>query len=146
MIATFTPFWCNILQEMEGCRIPPHSKYDDKNLASIIPFSPPVEWRGYFGPCEKAKGKERLGQQIQKKQKVDTTFVAGASKHVYSSNQSISNVVSMQHQIWYDFDPHIDLQIDDFIGVHATEDAQDNGEMFWVAKVLEVRKVAREDG
>lgn len=63
-----------------------------------------------------------------------------------SSSQLISNVVSMQHQIWYDFDPHIDLQIGELVGMYAIEGRQENGEMFWVAKVLEVKKVAREDG
>jgi hypothetical protein len=54
--------------------------------------------------------------------------------------------VPAQQQRWFDFDPHMDVYIGDFIGVEAPKSARRNGELFWVAKVREVRKVAREDG
>ena len=38
------------------------------------------------------------------------------------------------------------VHIGDFIGVQAPKSAGSNGKLFWVAKVKEVRKVAREDG
>jgi hypothetical protein len=52
----------------------------------------------------------------------------------------------LQLQRWFDFDPHMDVHISDFVGVQSPESAQQNGELFWVAKVRELRNVAREDG
>jgi hypothetical protein len=40
----------------------------------------------------------------------------------------------------------MDVHLGDFVGVQAPKTAQKNGEFFWVAKVREVRNVAREDG
>jgi hypothetical protein len=40
----------------------------------------------------------------------------------------------------------MDVHIGDFVGVQAPKSARRNGELFWVAKVREVQKVAREDG
>jgi hypothetical protein len=40
----------------------------------------------------------------------------------------------------------MDVHIGDFVGVHALKSARRNGELFWMAKVREVRNVAREDG
>jgi hypothetical protein len=48
--------------------------------------------------------------------------------------------------IWFDFDLHMNVHISDFVGVQAPESAQGSGELFWVAKVRELRNVAREDG
>jgi hypothetical protein len=40
----------------------------------------------------------------------------------------------------------MDVHIGDFVVVQAPKTAQRNGELFWVAKVRELRNVAREDG
>jgi hypothetical protein len=56
------------------------------------------------------------------------------------------NVIPIQHQKWFDFDPHMDVHIGDIVGVQAPKIAQRNGELFWVAKVRELQNVAREDG
>ena len=62
------------------------------------------------------------------------------------SKEPVSNVVPLQQQRWYDFDPHMDVHIGNFVGVQASESTQQNGELFWMAKVRELCNVAREDG
>ena len=58
----------------------------------------------------------------------------------------VSNVVPVEHERWYDFDPHMDVHVGDFVGVQAPKTAQENGEAFMVAKVREVQNVARSNG
>jgi hypothetical protein len=52
----------------------------------------------------------------------------------------------MQYQKWFNIDLHMDVHISDFVGLKAPKVAQQNGELFWVAKVKELQNVAREDG
>ena len=73
------------------------------------------------------------------------TYYTGVQR-ASSSSGPLSNAVPMQRQRWYDFDPHIDVQIGNFVAVQAPEEVQRNGEVFWVAKVREIRNAAREDG
>jgi hypothetical protein len=40
----------------------------------------------------------------------------------------------------------MDVHIGDFLGVQALRTVQKNSEVFWVAKVRELRNVVREDG
>lgn len=73
---------------------------------------------------------------------MDGTAVVELAGQPSLSRQPLLNVVPMQQQSWYDFDSHVDLRIGDFAGVCATTTARENGEIFWVAKVLELKKVA----
>ena len=56
------------------------------------------------------------------------------------------NAEPIQQERWYDFDPHMDVHVGDFVGVQALEETHRNGVVFWVAKVQQVKNMAREDG
>ena len=70
------------------------------------------------------------------------TYYTGVQR-ASSWSGPLSNVVPMQQQRWYDFDPDIDVQIGYFVGSQGPEEAQQNGEVFWVAKVREVFEMGR---
>jgi hypothetical protein len=106
-----------------------------------------VEHRGYFGPRGQAPPKGRPQPLALKKTKDGhSKYNTIASKHVSASNEPLSNAIPVQHQKWFDFDPHMDVHIGDFVEVQAPKTTQKNGELFWVAKVRELENVAREDG
>jgi hypothetical protein len=135
----------------------PHDRASDGNrssgphitedLTEILPFFPAVEHRGYFGPRGQAPRKDGVQQMVKrKKNDAASKYSAKSSKLGATSTTPISNAVPAQQQKWFDFDPHMDVHIGDFVGVQAPKTAQRNGELFWVAKVRELRNVAREDG
>jgi hypothetical protein len=135
----------------------PQNKASDENasgepniigdMTEILSCFPAVEHRGYFGPRGGAPTKQGLQRPVPKNKKdAASKYIAKASKLGSTSTDPISNAVPAQHQRWFDFDPHMDVHIGDFVGVHAPKSARRNGELFWVAKVREVQKVAREDG
>jgi hypothetical protein len=95
-----------------------------------------VERRGYFGPRGGAPTKEGVQCPVPKRKKdAASKYSAKASKLGSTSTEPISNVVPAQHQRWFDFDPHMDVHIGDFVGVQVPKSARRNGELFWVAKV-----------
>jgi hypothetical protein len=135
----------------------PHDKASDGNsssgphitedLTEILPFFPAVEHCGYFGPRGQAPIKDGVQQMVKrKKNDAASKYSTKSSKLGATSTKPISNAVPAQHQKWFDFDPHMDVHISDFVGVQAPKTAQRNGELFWVAKVRELRNVARKDG
>jgi hypothetical protein len=116
-------------------------------MTEILSCFPAMEHRGYFGPRGGAPTKQGLQRPVPKNKKdAASKYIAKASKLGSTSTDPISNAVPAQHQRWFDFDPHMDVHIGDFVGVQAPKSARRNGELFWVAKVREVWKVAREDG
>jgi hypothetical protein len=82
----------------------------------------------------------------KKKNDAASKYSAKSSKLGATSTTPISNAVPAQYQKWFDFDPHMDVHIGDFVRVQAPKTAQRNGELFLVAKIRELRNVAREDG
>jgi hypothetical protein len=135
----------------------PQNKASDENasgepniigdMTEILSCFPAVEHCGYFGPRGGAPTKQGLQHPVPKNKKdAASKYIAKASKLGSTSTDPISNAVPAQHQRWFDFDLHMDVHIGDFVGVQAPKSARRNGELFWVAKVREVRKVAREDG
>jgi hypothetical protein len=67
---------------------------------------------------------------MKKKKDATSKYTTKASKLGSTSTEPISNTVPTQHQKWFDFDPHMDVHIGDFVGVHAPKTAQRNGELF----------------
>jgi hypothetical protein len=105
-----------------------------------------VERRGYFGPRNQAPREHGFQRLVPKKKKdVASKYTAKASKLGSTSSEPISNAVPAQHEKWFNFNPHMDVYIGDFVGVQAPKTAQRNGKLFWVAKVRDLRNVARKD-
>jgi hypothetical protein len=118
-----------------------------EGLTEILSCFPVVERRGYFEPRGQAPREDGLQRLVMKKKKdAASKNTTKASKLGSTSTELISNAVLVQYEKWFDFDPHMDVHIGDFVGVQAPKTAQRNGELFWVAKIRELRNVAREDG
>jgi hypothetical protein len=76
---------------------------------------------------------------VVKKQKVGPHIMAMVGIAILSSlNQVISNALPIHCQRWYLFEPHMDVHIGDFVGVQAPKAAQQDGKVFWIAKVREL--------
>jgi hypothetical protein len=117
------------------------------NMTQTLSCFPAMEHHGYFGLQGQAPQKDRPQRLIKKNTKDGhSKYTTSASKHVSPSNILLSNAVLVQHQKWFDFDPHMDVHIGNFVGIHALKTMQKNGELFWVAKVKELRNVVRKDG
>jgi hypothetical protein len=147
MVHASAKFWSttppNKASDGNGSRSP----HIAEGLTEILSCFPAVERRGYFGPRGQAPREDGLPRLVTKKKKdAASKYIAKASKLGSTSTEPISNAVPAQHEKWFDFDPHMDVHIGDFVGVQASKIAQRNGELFWVAKVKELRNVAREDG
>jgi hypothetical protein len=120
---------------------------NEDEMNNIVSLFPTVERHGYFGPRREAHGnKESVQTALKRKRDVPSAGTTSASQQRPRLKEPLSNAVPLQQQRWFDFDPHMDVHISDFVGVQAPELAQQNGELFWVAKVRELRNVAREDG
>ena len=131
-----TSFWCNVSYTEESSGGRNHVQEEDLDLSAVLPYFPNVEHRGYFGPRGKAPRQKQVRQpKIQEQKHGRNTSSKGPSKHASSGNRLDSNAVPIQQEQWYDFDPHMDVHVGDFVGVQAPEEAQRNGEVFWVAKV-----------
>jgi hypothetical protein len=142
-----TEFWWSILQRTEeyerGTQVP----MNENEMNSIVSLFPTMKRRGYFGPRREAPGKKEPLQTASKRKKDGPLRgTTSASQQRPRLKEPLSNAVPLQQQRWFDFDPHMDVHIGDFVGVQALESTQQNGELFWVAKVRELRNVAREDG
>ena len=138
-----TSFWCNVSYREEGIGGRNHVQEEDPDLSTMLPYFQYVEHCGYFGPRGKAPTQKQVRQpKIQEQKQGRNTSNKGPSKHASSGNCLDSNAVPMQQERWYDFDPHMDVHVGDFVGVQAFEEAQRNGEVFWMAKVQQVKNMA----
>jgi hypothetical protein len=89
-----------------------------RDMIEILSCFPAVEHCGYFGPRGGAPTKLGLQRLVPKSKKdVASKYIGKASKLGSTSTDPISNVVPAQHQRWFDFDPHMDVHIGDFVGV-----------------------------
>jgi hypothetical protein len=142
-----TKFWWSIPQRTKENERGAQVQMNEDEMNSIMSLFPIVEHCGYFGPRrEVPRKKEPLQTALKRKRDGPSTGTTSASQHRPRSKEPLSNAVPLQHQRWFDFDPHMDVHIGDFVGVQAPESAQQNRELFWMAKVRELRNVAREDG
>ena len=108
-------------------------------MNSIISLFLTVECCGYFGPQrEVPKKKEPLQTALKRKKDDPSIGTTSALQHRPRSKEPLSNAMPLQHQRWFDFNLHIDVYIGDFVGVQAPELVQQNGELFWMAKVNEL--------
>jgi hypothetical protein len=95
---------------------------NENEMNSIMSLFPTVEHRGYFGPRREALGKKELLQMaLKRKRDGPSTRTTSASQHRPRSKEPLSNAVPLQQQRWFDFDPHMDVHIGDFVGIQAPE-------------------------
>jgi hypothetical protein len=147
MVHASIKFWWTTPHDKGGDGNGSHEPHIAEDLIEILSCFPAVEHRGYFGPRGQAPRKDGLQCPVTKgKKDAASKYVAKSSKLGSTSKELISNAMPVQHQRWFDFDPHMDVHIGDFVRVQAPKTAQRNGKLFWVAKVRELQNVAREDG
>jgi hypothetical protein len=102
-----------------------------RDMTEILSYFPAIEYRGYFGPRGGAPTKQGLQRPVpENKKDVLSKYIGKASKLGSTSIDPISNAVPAQHQRWFDFDPHMDVHIGDFVGVQAPKSARRNDELF----------------
>jgi hypothetical protein len=140
-------FWWTLSRQNDNDRKQSHMHETEEEMVGIFSYFPAVEHRGYFGPRGQAPRKNGVQRpQLKRKRNNSSAMNTTTAKNTSTSKDPISNVVPMERQRWYDFDPHMDVHIGDFVGVQAQQSTQKTGEVFWIAKVRELRNVAREDG
>jgi hypothetical protein len=140
-------FWWTLSRQKDNDGKQSQINETEEEMVGILSCFPAVEHRGYFGPRGQAPGKTGVQRPLLKRKRDSFSALnTTTAKNTSTSKEPISNVVPMERQRWYDFDPHMDVHIGDFVGVQAQQSAQKNGEVFWIAKVRELRNVAREDG
>jgi hypothetical protein len=143
-VHALSQFWWTLSRQNDNDMKQSHMHEIEEEMVGILSYFPTME---HFGPRGQAPGKNGVQRpQLKKKRDSSSAVNTTTAKNTSTSKDPISNVVPMERQRWYDFDPHMDVHIGDFVAVQAQQSAQKNGKVFWIAKVRELRNVAREDG